>query len=131
MKKDKKEFKNLKKIPEAELDVMQAVWACKGDITRRKIEDVLLREHPMATTTLLTFLTRLCERGYLSVRKVGRMSVYEPLVSRKQYLAQQADLFVGKLCGGSMQTFAGSLLDSGLSKDQIKELRKLLKEKGE
>lgn len=130
MKKEEKRAE-LKKLPDGELEVMQAVWACKGAVTRKKIEDVLFEDHKMAATTLLTFLSRLADKGYIEVKKDEREYRYKAIVSRREYLADQSRRFVGKLCGGSMPTFAAALCDSGLSKEEIKELRKLLKEKGE
>ena len=82
----------------------------------------------MAPTTLLTLLTRLENRGFLSVEKVGRRSVYTPLVSQADYLASQSKTFVEKLFGGSMSAFASALCHSGLSRAELQELRRLLEE---
>ena len=82
----------------------------------------------MATTTLLTLLSRLSEKGFFRVDKEGRKSLYAPLVTREDYLAAQSRSFIQKLCGGSLSTFASALCDSGLSKEELEELRELLKE---
>lgn len=119
---------NDKRLPDGELEIMQALWDCHTPATRRDIEDVLFPEHPMAMTTLLTFLTRLAEKGYVRIEKSGRASLYSPMVSRQEYLANQSQRFIQKLCGGNMSLFANALCDSGLSKDEINELRRLLEE---
>ena len=93
---------NLRRLPDAELEVMQALWACKAPVVRADIENVLFRTHPMAMTTLLTLLTRLSEKGFIRIEKVGRSSQYTPLVSQKDYLSVQSRRFVDKLCGGSI-----------------------------
>lgn len=119
---------NDKRLPDGELEIMQALWECDAPAARRDIEEVLFPEHPMAMTTLLTFLTRLAEKGYVRIEKSGRASLYSPLVSRQEYLANQSQRFIQKLCGGNMSLFANALCDSGLSKDEISELRRLLEE---
>lgn len=117
---------NLRKLPDSELEVMQAVWACTPPVSRADIEDILQNTYPIAQTTLLTLLTRLTEKGYLSVDKAGRGKSYTPTVSQQEYLAAQSSRFFRKLCGGNISTFASALCDSGLSKEEIAQLRDLL-----
>lgn len=116
----------VRRLPDAELEVMQAVWQCQAPVPRVEIEKILKDTHPMAMTTLLTLLTRLGEKGFLMIEKEGRRSTYTPLISREEYLAHQSRSFVEKVCGGSMSAFAAALCDSGLSKEELAELRALL-----
>lgn len=116
----------IRRLPDAELEVMQSLWACEAPAARADIEKILFERHPMALTTLLTLLTRLSEKGFVSIEKSGRRSLYTPLVSREAYLAAQSKSFFEKLCGGSVSTFAAALCDSGLTREEIAELRSLL-----
>ena len=118
----------IRRLPDSELEVMQAIWECKAPATRKNIEDVLSQSRPMAMTTLLTFLTRLSEKGFIRIEKAGRSSVYIPLVERGDYLSSQSSRFYHKLCGGSMAAFASALCDSDISREELEELRRLLKE---
>lgn len=120
--------KTIERLPDGELEVMQALWDCQAPAVRTDVEAVLPRK--LAPTTLLTVLTRLEEKGFLSAEKEGRRCRYTPLVTRKEYLAHQSGSFFHKLCKGSVRTFAAALCDSGLSREDLDELRKLL-EKGE
>ena len=122
--------KTITRLPDAELSVMQALWRCEPPAGRDALEAILSTTHPMAPTTLLTLLTRLENRGFLSVEKVGRRSVYTPLVSQADYLAAQSKTFVEKLFGGSMSAFASALCHSGLRRAELQELRRLLEEGG-
>lgn len=117
---------SIRKLPDAELEVMQAIWACSVPVSRADIEAILKDTHPMALTTLLTLLTRLAEKGYVRIEKVSRSARYYPLVSQQEYLAEQSKRFLNKLCGGSLPTFAAALCDSGLTKEEIAQLRDLL-----
>ncbi len=118
----------IRRLPDTELEVMQALWASDTPVPRAQLEARLAQTHPMATTTLLTLLSRLSEKGFVRVDKEGRKSLYAPLVTREDYLAAQSRSFIQKLCGGSLSTFASALCDSGLSKEELEELRELLKE---
>jgi predicted transcriptional regulator len=121
---------SIQKLPDAELEVIQALWACREPATRADMEAILNNTHPMAHTTLLTLLTRLAEKGFVKIERSGRAAAYYPLVTREDYLAQQSKRFLDKLCGGSIRVFANALCHSGLSKEDLKELQTLL-EKGE
>ena len=143
---------SIRRLPDSELEVMQAVWACSqhnsearqecdvrqecdtrqssesDTVSRSQIEEMLQENQaqPMALTTLLTLLSRLTEKGFLEVKKEGRSNAYTPLISKEDYLAVQSRRFLDKLCGGSLSTFANALCDSGLTKEELDELRQLL-----
>jgi BlaI family penicillinase repressor len=115
-----------RRLPDAELEVMQAIWSCTPPVSRLDIEDLLYKTHPMAMTTLLTLLTRLSEKGFISIEKIGRRSYYTPCVSKDDYLANQSKNFFEKLCGSNISTFASALCSSGLSREEISQLRDFL-----
>ena len=69
-----------KRLPDAELAVMQAVWAQSGEVGRADIEGALTSQG-WSANTLNTYLTRLCEKGFLTSRREGRNNLYTPLVS--------------------------------------------------
>ena len=116
----------IRRLPDAELEVMQAIWACEPPVARADIEEILYKTHPMAMTTLLTLLTRLGEKQFITIEKNGRRSYYTPCVSQEDYLASQSKTFVEKLCGGNLSTFAAALCSSGLTKEELAELREML-----
>ena len=116
----------IRRLPDSELEVMQAIWACQSPVARTDIESILFQTHPMAMTTLLTLLTRLSEKGFIRIEKVGRSSRYISLVSQEDYLSAQSKRFVDKLCGGSIPTFAAALCNSGLTREELAELREML-----
>ncbi len=120
----------IRRLPDAELEVMQAVWDCEAPVSRADIENVLSKTHHMAATTILTLLSRLVERDFLTIEKSGRSNCYTPVISKQDYLASQSRSFLDKLCGGDIRAFATALCDSGLGREDIEELRRLL-EKGE
>lgn len=119
--------KELRRLPDSELEVMQALWELEPPICRAAVEEKLAQRR-LAVTTLLTLLTRLADKGFVRIEKDGRRSRYVPLVTRKDYQAAQSRRFVQQVCGGSISAFASALCDSGLSREDLDELRRLLEE---
>ena len=118
----------IRKLPDAELEVMQVLWGLEAPVPRAAVESEMRKLRPIAQTTLLTLLTRLSEKGFVRIEKQGRSSFYIPLVPRDVYLARQSKRFFDQLFGGSVSAFASALTASGISREDLEELRRLLEE---
>ena len=118
----------IKRLPDSELELMQIIWKLDSPVSRTDIEKNLPENHQLAATTILTLLTRLAEKDFLKVEKQGKTNLYTPLVTEKDYLAGESRNILNRLYGGSLKAFAMSLVDSGVSKEEIDELRKMLDE---
>ena len=115
-----------KRLPDAELAVMQAVWAQSGEVGRADIEGVLT-SHGWSANTLNTYLTRLCEKGFLTSRREERNNLYTPLVSRDRYLEFESRSVLKRLYGGSLGSFVAALnAEQPLEQREIDELRQFL-----
>ena len=121
-------MKEYSSLPDGELEIMQIVWDCEPPVSRIAIEESLLQEKHLAPTTILTFLTRLCDKGFLRAERQGRMNLYTPLISRRDYLAKESRRMLDRLYGGSLSAFAVSLCDSGITKEELAQLTALLEE---
>ncbi|MFR3786379.1 BlaI/MecI/CopY family transcriptional regulator [Agathobaculum desmolans] len=122
-------MKTAKHLPDAELAVMQAVWSLEPPVTASAVQQQVPQD--WKATSVLTFLSRLCDKGFLSCRKEGRQNLYTPLVSRAAYLQQESRSFVERLCGGSVKNLVASLSDAGaLTESDVEELRAFLDVQG-
>ena len=117
----------MKRLPDTELEVMKALWDSGPDTPRAALERALA-PHGWAANTINTYLSRLTEKGFLSVEREGRSNAYTPLISRREYLAAESRDLLDKLYGGSLRSFAVSLCDGGVSREEIDELRRMLEE---
>lgn len=120
--------KEIRRLPDSELALMQVIWRCEPPVSRPQIEAGLSDGHPLAATTVLTFLTRLCDKGFLAVERRGKANYYTPLVCEKDYLAAESRHMLDRLFGGSLTAFAASLVEGGVSRDELDELRKMLED---
>lgn len=122
-------MEEIKRLPDAELAVMQVIWALEPPVTAAAVQQHA--EKDWKATSVLTFLTRLCEKGFLHCEKEGRQNFYTPLIGREEYLRCESRSFVERLCGGSVKNLVASLSDAGaLTERDIDELRAFLDAQG-
>ena len=116
----------MKRLPDTELEVMKALWASGPDTTRAQLEQNL-EAFRWASNTINTYLTRLVEKGFVSVRREGKTNLYTPLVGREEYLAFDSRAVLDRLYG-SPRNFVAALAREGLSRDELDELYALLRQ---
>ena len=116
----------MKRLPDTELEVMKALWASGPDTPRAQLESALAR-FGWAGNTINTYLTRLCDKGYLSARREGRSNFYTPLVSQEKYREFDSRSVLQRLYGGSLGSFVAALTaEKPLAQSEIDELRRYL-----
>ena len=117
-----------KKLSDAELDVMLAVWQNRPPVLRRDLEEQL-KSHNWADTTVLTLLSKLVEKGYLSLERQGRRNLYTPLVSERDYRRWANRSFLGKMYQSSLRRMVASLVESSdLTDRDLQELEEFITE---
>jgi predicted transcriptional regulator len=74
-------------LGELEAEVMDLAWARAGWLT---VNDIIaaLRNDQRAYTTVMTIVTRLCEKGLLERRRDGRQFAYRPTLSKEELAAR-------------------------------------------
>ena len=118
-----------KRLPDSELEIMMLVWEAKGPVTSAQLCQQLEGTHSWAVTTVLNFLSRLVEKGYLSVKREGKINRYTPLISREAYIQQEGRGPLGRLYGNAIKTLVASLYDSkAIGEDELAELRRFIDE---
>ena len=68
------------RLPDAELEIMKIIWKCGGSATSAHIAQKLEGKKDWAITTVLNFLARLVDRGFLTVHRSGKVNIYTPVV---------------------------------------------------
>lgn len=119
----------LGKISEAEMEIMKIIWAKNNQVTTADILEELPKENSWKTTTVMTLISRLVEKGILSVNKVGKLNHYTTKVTEEEYKAIQTDNFLEDMHKGSVRNFMATLFNNKkISKKDISELKDWLKE---
>lgn len=119
-----------KRLPEAEMEIMQIVWDAddnKETITSNYIYERFSKLRGWALPTLMTVLTRLVKKGYLSCEKKGRSNFYGVVITRDEYVQYEANSVYTRVFCSNMDLLNKSLIESNsVSKEEIVEAAKRL-----
>ena len=124
---------NSKKLPDAEFEIMRAVWASKPPVTCARLTETLrytLPQKDWKPQTVLTMLTRLETKGFLRSGKQGRERVYDTLISQSQYMQIEAESLRQRFTGGHFSGLVKALCDTDdLTEADIADLQHWLEER--
>lgn len=120
----------MKRLPDAELELMMLIWDSEGPVSRMEIEERMGGKRDVTPSTTLTLLSRLEERGFVSKTKNGKINYYEALVQKEPYLKETGRNILQKMFGGSLSNFAAALyMGEELSEKDVAELQRFIEEK--
>ena len=124
------EKKEIIHIPNAELEIMMAIWEAGKPVSRLEI-DSKISEKNWQAPTVLKFLSRLTEKGFLKCEKIegSKMNLYTPLISEEEYLEFESKSVLGKFCGRSVKSLVANLYENNTINDsELDELQKFINE---
>lgn len=120
-----------KTVPELgplEFKLVRILWK-SGAASAREVQDRYNQRHgkPLAYTTVMTLLTRLVDKGVLSVDRSRQPYEFSSQVSREQLLRQRVQDFVDQFFEGQAVDLAVRLVEEGpLSEESIRRLEEIL-----
>ncbi len=111
-----------KKITEAELEVMQVLWASREPMTLGQIKAAMEGRNGDTTKTLLR---RLCQKGAVGQEKRD-VFYYRPLVGQQELGQYRTQRLIDKLYAGSAKAMVAAMVEHDqLSSQDVQELREL------
>ena len=117
----------MKKLGDAELEIMLAVWEAGEPVPSSYVQEKLRGRRDWALPSILTSLSRLVDKGFLSCQKRWKSNWYHPLVSEKDYKAAEGRGLIDRLYGGSFTGMVASLCDGrAIDEDDLAQLRRYL-----
>lgn len=121
---------NVKRLSDAELEIMKVIWNSEPPITTLQIMSKLESEKSRKPQTLLTMLVRLIEKSFLKSEKVGKERNYAPEISEQEYLQAETGNFIKRYYGNSLGSLVKTMYEGKeLSQEDLQELREWLSEK--
>lgn len=120
----KKEAFMANQISESELVLMKIIWQNGGAALYSLIMDELEKDkNTWKNNTVLTLLSRLSEKGFLKIRKIGKRNEYIAVVTEQDYQAMQTHSFLDRIYGGNVKSLVSTLLQQEiLSPDELREI---------
>lgn len=111
-----------KKITEAELEVMQVLWASQEPMTLGQIKAAMEGRNGDTTKTLLR---RLCQKGAVGQEKRD-VFYYRSLVGQQELGQYRTQRLIDKLYAGSAKAMVAAMVEHDqLSPQDVQELREL------
>lgn len=117
----------LKKLGEAELEIMQVLWNSETPVTSNYILKQLEGRRKWPLSTLMTSLTRLADKGFVSCDRSTGSNLYRYIIPENEYKTGASRHFLEKLYNNSIQNMIASLYHSKAIKSaDVEELREFL-----
>ena len=121
-------MEQIKKLPDAEFEIMQVVWANEPPITTSEIMKQLGHKKEWKIQSVVSFMLRLTERGFLRSEKHGKERTYFPLVRQEDYLKFETGNFMKQFHKNSFLSLVTAIYDNeALTDEDINGLKELLK----
>lgn len=112
-----------------EAPIMKIIWESNPDISVPELVKQLNEQYgkDYARTTVVTFLTRMAGKGYITTQRRGRISYVHAIKSEQEYKQQLAQKEIEFWFHGSMAEFAQTLCAAApLTHEECQKLRRLL-----
>lgn len=117
----------LKKLGEAELEIMQVIWNSKGPVTSNYILKELQGRRKWQLSTLMTSLARLADKGFVACDRSTGSNLYTALIPENQYKTGASRQFLEKLYHNSLRNMVAALYDDkALKESDVAQLRDFL-----
>lgn len=110
-------------ISDAELALMKVLWDAGEALSAQQVSESL-QDKDWKYSTVATLFSRLVDKNAVSFEKRGRFYYYTPLISEKEYKAEQTRTLVRKLYNGSVKNLVVSLFENKqMTKADMEEIK--------
>ena len=115
-----------KRLPDSEFEIMEIVWEINKPVTS---SDIMTRisNAKCKAPTIISYLNRLEEKGFLQSEKNGKERFYQAVIPRDEYLKYETKLFFNQYHKNSILSFMNALVQSkSITDEELNELKKQL-----
>lgn len=117
----------LKKLGDAELEIMQVIWNSENPVTSNYILSELQERRSWQLSTLMTSLARLTDKGFINCDRSTGRNLYTSIISENEYKTGASKHFLEKLYNNSLQNMIAALYSNKeIKSSDIQELRNFL-----
>lgn len=118
-------------LSETEMKLMEVIWKENRPVKSNELLDIFSEKEgkDWKGQTIATFLSRLVDKGVLTVNREGRANIYAPCLSLKEYKKREAQSLLNTMYQGSVKNFLATLYDDKVTTDELDELKKWFSDK--
>lgn len=115
----------MQQISDYELELMKSIWANESTALYAEIVKALEEKGtPWTKNTIITLLSRLVEKGFLSTSKIGHRNRYTALISEAEYQTEQTQNFLNKIYENNAKGLVATLIQKDfLSSEDYEDLK--------
>lgn len=125
-------MEKMKRLPDAELEVMLIIWRQGEAIHTGEILQKLGEKKQCNLQTVQSTLNRLLGKQFIQCEKIGRLNYYTPLIDESRYRDQETETFLEQMYYNSpVKLIAALISKQSMSEKDIEEIRSLLEQGGE
>ena len=115
---------NIIKIPPSEFEVMKVVWNLGEPISSRDAIETLEMIKGWKRTTVLTLLSRLVQKRFLTAEKIKRYTYYTAIIEKEDYLRMETNLFFKSLHDSSLKSLIKILnMNNIINKEDLEGIK--------
>lgn len=100
-----------KRLPESEFEIMKAVWNRTPPVTTPNLMEDFAEKH-WKPATVISFLLRLTDKGFLRTEKAGKERLFYPLISQEEYLRFETGQFLRQYHNSSFSSLVHTLYEN-------------------
>ena len=116
-------------VGHVQLRILRVLWD-EGEVTARRITEVLSSKSPIAHSTVQTLLRQLESKGAVGHEQNDRTFLFKALVNESEVTGSAAQDLLSRVFQGSLSGLVAHLLDQeDISVEEIARLRKLINER--
>lgn len=120
---------NYERLPDSELLVMQIIWQTGVSIGTGRIVELVCEQKSWSRSTVQVLLARLEERGFIEIKKKGRLKYYIPLIKEEEYLSKETKTFLEQFYSNSYKKLIASLVqDQTITEKDIDDIIHIIKD---
>lgn len=101
-----------------EARIMEYLWQ-SGDSNIKEVQETLNAKQPISFNAVMTVMNRLCDKGHLIKKNRGRLTYFQPVQSKEQFLYEQTKVVTEGLMGDYGDLVVNHMLDSLEQADSI------------
>lgn len=90
---------------------MEYLWL-SGDSSIKEVQETLNKTQPISFNAVMTVMNRLCEKGHLKKQSRGRLTYFQPLQTKEQFLFEQTKAVTDGLMGEYGDLVVSHMLDA-------------------
>ena len=117
----------MKKLSDAELNIMKILWSHGDPMTSNQILEEYKEYADWKLASLMTALARMVDKEYVYCDRSTRTNYYSALISEEQYKLEEGNKFIDNLFNRSAVKLIACLYQGNkMSDEEITELRTYL-----